>query len=96
MKKIGILGAVFVLTLSSAAMAEETAPAVSTPAAQQKFDAILPLPAAEAGGCCACPADPVVTGDIYVGPSSKYLFRGNDLSKAPYGRHLHSATGETP
>ncbi|MDD2850662.1 MAG: hypothetical protein PHY09_02030 [Desulfuromonadaceae bacterium] len=39
----------------------------------------------DTGGCCACPADPTVTGDVYVGPVSKYLFRGNDLSKSAYG-----------
>jgi len=37
-------------------------------------------PATDQGGCCACPADPVVTGDVYLGPASKYLFRGNSLS----------------
>ena len=39
------------------------------------------LPAEKA----AEPATPKVTGDVYVGPVSKYLFRGNDLSKKPYG-----------
>jgi hypothetical protein len=34
----------------------------------------------DGGGCCACPADPTVTGDVYVGPISKYLFRGNNLT----------------
>lgn len=38
-----------------------------------------------AAGCCACPADPVVTGDVYVGPINKYLFRGNNLSKMDHG-----------
>jgi hypothetical protein len=37
-------------------------------------------PANDQGGCCACPADPVVTGDVYAGPLNKYLFRGNDFS----------------
>jgi hypothetical protein len=39
----------------------------------------VPAAAAEAA-CCACPPDPTVTGDVYVGPVSKYLFRGNSLS----------------
>jgi hypothetical protein len=34
----------------------------------------------ELGGCCGCPPDPIVTGDVYVGPMNKYVFRGNDLS----------------
>jgi hypothetical protein len=36
--------------------------------------------AAATGGCSACPADPAVTGDVYIGLVSKYLFRGNNLT----------------
>lgn len=42
-------------------------------------------PAETAAGCCACPADPTVTGDVYFGLVNKYLFRGNELSRKPYG-----------
>lgn len=72
MKKSSILAAALVLSFASAGMAAET-------------DAVAPLdlklPASAETGCCACPADPTVTGDIYVGPVSNYLFRGNSLSK---------------
>ncbi len=76
MKKSSILAAVLVLSFATAVMAAETT-------AVAPLD--LKLPAAAETGCCACPADPTVTGDVYVGPVSKYLFRGNDLSKKPYG-----------
>ena len=76
MKKSGILAAALVVTFASAVMAAETT-------AVAPLD--LKLPATAEAGCCACPADPTVTGDVYVGPVSKYLFRGNDLSKKPYG-----------
>ena len=76
MKKSSILAAALVLSFASAVMAAETT-------AVAPLD--LKLPATAETGCCACPADPTVTGDVYVGPVSKYLFRGNDLSKKPYG-----------
>jgi len=74
MKKCSILAAALVVSFASAVMAAD---------AVAPLDLKLPAPAET--GCCACPADPTVTGDVYVGPVSKYLFRGNDLSKKPYG-----------
>ncbi|MFZ4855201.1 MAG: hypothetical protein ACOYL3_02290 [Desulfuromonadaceae bacterium] len=71
MKKSSVLAAVLVLSFASAVMAAETT-------AVAPLD--LNLPATAEAGCCACPADPTVTGDVYIGPVSKYLFRGNDLS----------------
>ncbi len=72
MKKSSVLAAVLVLSFASAVMAAETT-------AVAPLD--LNLPATAEAGCCACPADPTVTGDIYIGPVSNYLFRGNSLSK---------------
>ena len=71
MKKSSVLAAVLVLSFASAVMAAETT-------AVTPLD--LKLPATAEAGCCACPADPTVTGDVYVGPVNKYLFRGNNLS----------------
>lgn len=94
MKKSSILAAALVLTFASAVMAADTASDTTaaatfeilahekhTPGKVLKTDA----PAEAVAGCCVCPADPTVTGDVYIGPVSKYLFRGNDLSKKPYG-----------
>jgi hypothetical protein len=69
MKKSSILAAALVVSFASAVMAAD---------AIAPLDLKLPAPAET--GCCACPADPTVTGDVYVGPVSKYLFRGNNLS----------------
>ena len=71
MKKSSVLAAVLVLSFASAVMAAETT-------AVAPLD--LNLPATAEAGCCACPADPTVTGDVYIGPVNKYLFRGNNLS----------------
>ena len=79
MKKSSILAAALVFSFTSAVMAAETA-------AVAPLDLKLTAPAE--AGCCACPADPTVTGDVYVGPVSRYLFRGNDLSKKPYGSNF--------
>ena len=91
MKKSSVLVAALVLTLASAVMAAGTetlahaetdtnSPVLLVHEKSQVSTAIAPPETAAAGGCCACPPDPTVTGDIYIGPSNKYIFRGNSLS----------------
>lgn len=75
---MAVIGALVTL-YASAAFAEETVSGGPYPPAVTRGKAPT-APAEESGGCCACPPDPTVTGDVYLGPMNKYLFRGNDLS----------------
>ena len=93
MKRSSLLAAALVLTFASSVIAsvtpEQTAPATAQTAiapaeATAATDQILlaheksePKPVLKTEP----PAEPTgVTGDVYIGPVSKYLFRGNDLS----------------
>lgn len=82
MKK-SILLAVLALSLASVAMAADTETVAPVNNAVGSID-LLVAPTkngqTETGGCCACPADPVVTGDVYVGATNKYMFRGQQLN----------------
>lgn len=90
MKKSGVLAVALIVTFASAVMAADTAAVVTAAATDEIIAHEKSAPrqvaktaaSAESGaGCCACPADPTVTGDVYIGPVSNYLFRGNSLSK---------------
>lgn len=92
MKKSGVLTAALVLTFASTIMAADSGTAAPAEAdvispkvlAFEKSHISKPAAPEETGaqgGCCACPADPTVTGDVYIGPISNYLFRGNSFSK---------------
>ena len=74
-----VVSVVLIALYASVAFAqEEVAGASSIPGGKQGPRVVAPVE--ETGGCCACPPEPFVTGDVYAGPMNKYLFRGNDLS----------------
>ena len=75
MKK-SVLLAVLALSLASVAMADET----NNPVGSIELVAPTRNGQAESGGCCACPADPIVTGDAYIGATNRYMFRGLQLN----------------
>lgn len=82
MKK-SILLALLALSLATVAVAEESAVVTPEKSAVGGID-LLEAPTKngqlENGGCCACPADPIVTGDVYIGLTNKYIFRGQQLN----------------
>ena len=90
MKRSCVLAVALVITLASTGMAAEPDASGAQIVVHEKSEPrhvrkdATPETAAQTG-CCACPADPTVTGDVYIGPISKYLFRGNDLSRSAAG-----------
>jgi len=64
-----VVTVLLVLSISLALAEESPAPA---PSEERQKDL---------GGCCACPADPIVTGDVYYSPMNRYIYRGQNLSQ---------------